>query len=152
MKQDELLTTWKTLLRPITEYAAPLWHSSLLECDKRILENLQKKALGLIFGTIYIDHRRFYRVKGKPVSYDEALISCDLVPLNDRREILTKNFACDTFKNPKHKDFFKAITEPRPNTRFKPTVKEHPGKTTRFMKSAVPAMSKMINSTRASKL
>ena len=152
MKQDELLKTWKTLLRPITEYAAPLWHSSLLECDKRILENLQKKALGLILGTSYIDYRRYYRVKGKPVSYEEALISCDLVPLDDRREILTKNFACDTFKNPNHKDFFEAITEPRPNTRFKPTVKEHPGTTTRFIKSAVPVMSKMINSTRTSKL
>ena len=152
VKQDVLLTTWKTLLRPITEYAAPLWHSSLLECDNRILENLQKKALGLILGTIYIDHRRFYRVKNNPVSYEQALKSCDLAPLNERREILTKNFAYDTFKNPKHKDFFEEITEPRPNTRFKPTVKELPGSTTRFMKSAVPVMSKMINSTRASKL
>ena len=57
-KQQLLLSTWKTLLRPITEYCAPIWHCSLIDADKILLENLQKKALGLILGTWYIDHRR----------------------------------------------------------------------------------------------
>ena len=151
VKQDVLLTTWKIFMRPIAEYAAPLWHSSLLECDKCILENLQKKALALILGTIYIDYRRYYRVKGKPVSYEQALQACDLLPLNERREILTINFAHETYKNPKHKDLFEEISEPRPNTRYKPKVKEPSGSTSRFIKSAVPVMSKMINSTSSTK-
>ena len=151
VEQDVLLTTWKVYMRTITEYAAPLWHSSLLECDKRILENLQKKALALILGTIYINHRRYYRVKGKPVTYEQALQTCNLVPLNERRESLTINFAHETFKNPKHKDLFEEISEPRPNTRYKPKVKELSGSTCRYMKSAVPVMSKMINSTNPTK-
>jgi hypothetical protein len=47
VKQEERLATWKVLIRPITEYAAPLWHSGILECDKRKFETLQKKALGI---------------------------------------------------------------------------------------------------------
>ena len=29
VKQDKLVTAWKVLLRPIAEYAAPLWHPGL---------------------------------------------------------------------------------------------------------------------------
>ena len=73
LKQKELLTAWKVLLRPITEYAAPLWHSGLTKCDSEKLERLQKRALGLILGTTYIDYVRHYNVKGEYATYDAAL-------------------------------------------------------------------------------
>ena len=34
------------MLRPITEYAVPLWHPGLTDGDKNKIEFLQKKALG----------------------------------------------------------------------------------------------------------
>ena len=145
-KQQLLLSTWKTLLRPITEYCAPIWHCSLIDADKILLENLQKKALGLILGTWYIDHRRYYKVQGKPVSYNEALKSCNLVTLEQRREDLTTKFALDTYRNPRHKEFFENVSTSRPNTRFKPTVQEHHGTTYRYLNSALPTMIKRINS------
>ena len=145
-KREERLKTWNALIRPITEYAAPLWHSGLLECDNRLLENLQKKALGLIFGTTYIDHRRHYRINGKPVSYELALNACNIVSLAERREELTTKFAHDTYNNPMHKDFFEVITEPRPNTRSKPEVQIPFCSTSRYSKSAIPAFTKIINS------
>merc|ERR1712055_1233532 len=43
-KTELLLSTWKVLLRPITEYAAPLWPSGLSESDITKLESLQKKS------------------------------------------------------------------------------------------------------------
>ena len=46
VKQEERLTTWKVLIQPITENAAPLWHTSLLECDKLRLETSRKRDLG----------------------------------------------------------------------------------------------------------
>ena len=146
VKQKERLTTWKVLIRPITEYAAPLWHSGLLECDKRKLENLQKKALGLILGTTYIDYRRYYKINGQPVSYELALKSCDLTPLAERRENLTIKFALDTYNNPLHKDLFKRLPDSRPNTRSKPKVHVPFGKTERYNNSAIPVFTRIINS------
>ena len=146
VKQEERLTTWKVLIRPITEYAAPLWHTSLLECDKRKLENLQKKALGLIFGVTYIDYKRYYKINGRPVSYEQALKLCDLTSLAERRENLTTKFALDMYKNPMHKDFFKSLPDSRPNTRTKPKVYVPSGSTERYNKSAIPAFTRIINS------
>ena len=45
LKQEELLTAWKVLLRPIAEYTEPLWHSGLLKSDSDKLERLQKRAV-----------------------------------------------------------------------------------------------------------
>ena len=55
-KQKELPTEWKLLHRPIAEYAAPLWHSGLSNCDSMKLERLQKRAVGLILGTTYVNY------------------------------------------------------------------------------------------------
>ena len=147
-KTEELLTLWKVSLRPIAEYAAPLWHPNLLECNIRTLEKLQKIALGLILGTIYIDHRRYYKVNGKPVPYIEALKYCNLPTLSERREILTTNFALETYKSGLHTDFFEEENADRPNTRSKPIVKEHTGNTSRLNRSAIPTMSKIINNSK----
>ena len=146
VSQEERLKTWKMLIRPITEYAAPLWNPGLLECDKRLLENLQKKALGIIFGTTYIDHKRYYKIKGRPVSYEVALNACDLPSLTERRENLTIKFAHDTYNNPMHKKFFQNLPDSRPNTRSKPKVQEPFSATSRYTKSAIPTFSRMINS------
>ena len=43
LKIEELLIVWKTILRPLIEYATPLWHSGLTEVDTQKLEFLQKK-------------------------------------------------------------------------------------------------------------
>ena len=32
---EELIKVWKTILRPITEYAAPLWHPGLTDADSK---------------------------------------------------------------------------------------------------------------------
>ena len=110
LKQKELLTAWKVLLRPITEYAAPLWHSGLTKCDSEKLERLQKRALGLILGTTYIDYVRYYNVKGGYATYEAALRYLEIPKLADRRESLTKTFAIDTFKNEIHEGFFEKNT------------------------------------------
>ena len=144
-KIGELLTLWKVVLRPIAEYAAPLWHPSLIEGDARKLEKLQRIAIGLILGTIYIEHKRYYRVNGRPVSYKEALRYCELPTLEERRETLTRKFALETYRSGLHKEFFEAENVNRPNTRFKPKVKEPTGNTSRFMNSALPTMSKHVN-------
>ena len=147
VKQEERLATWKTLIRPITEYAAPLWHNGLLEVDSRKLENLQKKAFGLIFGTVYINYKRYYRIKNQPVPYERALQMCDLPSLAERRNELSIKFAHNTYENPRHKDFFKELPSSRPNTRSKQKVQEQFCPTSKYQKSSVPMMSTIVNNT-----
>jgi len=102
VKKEKLLTAWKVLLRPITEYAAPLWHSGLTQGDTNKLERLQKTTIGLITGVSYVDNKRYYKVKGNDVSYDNAQIHYELSTMADRREDLTYKFGLDTYKNERH--------------------------------------------------
>ena len=88
LKEEELLTAWTVMLRPIAEYTVPLWHSGLTDFDSDKLEALQKRALGLILGTVYEDHRRYYKVNGEAVSYLKALIHCNLTTLKIEEKYL----------------------------------------------------------------
>ena len=144
-KTELLLKAWKVLQRPITEYASPLWHSGLSKSDINKLESLQKKAIGMILGTVYLDHKRYYKVKGHPVSYETALNHLDLLTLTERRDVLTTKFAIQTFRNERHKDFFELKTNFRHCTRSKPTIQEHTCNTKRLKNSSIPVMSSIIN-------
>ena len=70
----ELLTFYITCIRPITEYACPVFHNGLSSYLSDDLEKLQKRALRIIFPFI---------------SYSEALAASNLAPLCDRRDSLT---------------------------------------------------------------
>ena len=142
---DQLLTAWKVLIRPITEYAAPLWHSGLSASDINLLESLQKKALGLILGTIYIDHKRYCNINGQPVSYEDALKHFELLTLLERREDLTQKFAVETFKNDIHAGFFDLLKRTRTGTRTILNVQEKDCSCTQYFKSAIPYMSRLLN-------
>ena len=144
-KTELLLNAWKVLLRPITEYAAPLWHSGLSKSDNNKLESLQKKAVGIILGTIYLDYRRHYKVNGQPVPYKSALKYLNLPPLDERRENLTTKFALQTFRNERHNNFFERKSYSRPNSRFKPIIHEPTCTTERYRKSATLHMTRTLN-------
>ena len=143
--EDEMLTAWKVMLRPITEYAAPLWQSGLTISQSNKLENLQKKALGLIFGIKYIDHRRLYRVNGDYKDYESSLDYLELTSLGKRREILMCKFAINTAKSERHEGFFEKKSPTNYNMRSKVNIKEKICKTKRCSQSAVPYMSKILN-------
>ena len=96
-------------------------------------------------GTIYIDHKRYYKVNGKAVSYEGALTHLDLPTLAERRESLTGKFALETFKNERHNGFFEEKLNVRPNSRQNPIIQEQTCRTERHRKSAIPYMSRMLN-------
>ena len=146
LSKAELIHGWKTMIRPITEYAAPLWHSSLTDTDSNRLEKLQKRALGLILGTTYIDNKRYYTYGKEHLSYTAALEKTDLIPLDKRREILTSKFALDAFKSERHNDIFTKKVFERAPGRNEPRVQEKQCYTGRYYKSAVPYMSRLLNS------
>ena len=145
LTKEELLTAWNVMLRPITEYAAPLWHSGITAAESNKLENLQKRAIGFILGTKYKDHKRFYKVNGEEKNYEEALDYLNLTTLKERRERLTCRFAIDTAKNVKHKGFFELKTPIKYNTRSTVNFKENFCLTERYKQSAIPYMSRILN-------
>ena len=142
---DELLNIWKVMVRPITEYAAPLWHAGLSDTDINRIEDLQKTALGMILGTIYIDYKRYYKIRNNPVSYDFALQKYGLTTLLQRREVLTQKFALETVKNSNHRNMFEFIQAKNMTTRNSHTIQERFCKTERYYNSAIPFMSRILN-------
>ena len=62
---DELLTGYKSFVRPIIEYGDVVWHSGLTSKQSNDLEKIQNRACKTILGINYN-------------SYREALDSCGL--------------------------------------------------------------------------
>ena len=133
------------MIRPITEYAAPLWHSGLIESDCKKIEKLPKKALGIILGVTYIDYKRYYKFNNQVLSYGNVIRKLGLIPLSERREILTNNFALKTFKQGIHKKMFQE-KENVISTRNPNVVVERQYNSDRHYKSAIPYMQRILNS------
>ena len=74
---EDLLCFYKTVVRPVLEYACPVWHSSLTSGQTKALESLQKRAMRIIFS-----HG----------DYQAATIIAGIDTLQTRRETLATNF------------------------------------------------------------
>ena len=79
LPHDDLVTIFTGFVRPLAEYAAPVWHCGLTVNESIALERIQKRACKIIMGRHYS-------------SYDEALQECGLDSLSDRRDQLSLNF------------------------------------------------------------
>ena len=142
--KDELIIAWTTIIRPITEYAAPLWHSGLTETDCKKIEKLQKKALGIILGVTYIENKRYYKFNNQVLSYGSVIEKLGLISLSERREILTNSFALKTFKQGIHKEMFQEKVNVI-STRNPSVVVERQYNSDRHYKSAIPYMLRILN-------
>ena len=84
INQEDALSFYTTVIRPILEYACPVWHSMLTKKLSSTIESQQIRAMRIIYGDL---------------KYDEALAIAGISTLHDRREKLTR-------------DFFHAIQQP----------------------------------------
>ena len=73
---DDLLMFYCTVIRPVLEYACPVWHSSLTVAQSKTLEYLQKRAMNIISGG----------------DYATSLAITGVDTLEARREQLTRRF------------------------------------------------------------
>ena len=71
-----LLTYYTSIIRPVVEYACPLWHNGLTLDQSNVLESIQKRALRIIF---------------PEKSYQES-VQNSVNTLHHRRDILCKSF------------------------------------------------------------
>ncbi|KAI8484837.1 hypothetical protein Bbelb_374340 [Branchiostoma belcheri] len=77
---EDLLTTYTCFVRPVLEYAAPLWHPGLTEAQRRKIENIQRRATRIILAKEF-------------TNYKSALETLQLQTLEDRRIALCRRFA-----------------------------------------------------------
>ena len=49
LSQSDLLAYYRTMIRPILEYACPVWHAGLTQGESDIIEKIQKRAFKIIY-------------------------------------------------------------------------------------------------------
>ena len=84
---DDLAHYYQTVVRPVSEYACPVWHSSLSKQQAKSLEDVQRRALQIIVGN---------------TPYSEACHMFDIQSLEDRWSELCRTLFRQTVNNESH--------------------------------------------------
>ena len=82
LPMEDLVSVFVSYVRPVVEYATPVWHGSLTDDQSKKLESIQKRACRIILGANYR-------------SYTQAPDLTGLQPLYDRRLQLCTKFVVD---------------------------------------------------------
>ena len=130
--RQTLVDVFLKQVRSVLEYAAVVWDAGLTKDDIMKIERVQKSACSIILGANYN-------------SYEEALNTLQLKPLSERRRILAKKFAVKSSKHPIHSNWFIKNPEEQYTRLRKPTYKPVCGRTGRFLKSAIPYLTSLLN-------
>ena len=130
--REQLLSVYQLRIRSTLEFAVPVFHSGMTQDQSRQVEMVQKKAFVIILGLGYR-------------SYESALETLQQERLDSRRETLCLNFAVKCSKSPKHSYMFPLNTNIRENMRYIKRYKEHQCKTSRYYKSSIPYMARLLN-------
>jgi hypothetical protein len=93
---------------------------------------VQKKAFAIILGLGYR-------------SYEAALETLKQERLDSRRQTICLNFALKCSQSPRHNSMFPLNTNIRENMRYVKKYQEHQCRTSRYYKSCVPFMARLLN-------
>ena len=132
MDQNDLLTVFKTVIRTVADFASPTYHSLLNKSQTTQLEQLQRRALKIIYG--------------HDIPYSECLEKSGITTLEEGGETLTKNFAVKTAANHRFSDgWFPKKTPTNHNTRNPQKYIEHKPRTERMKKNPITDMRHLLN-------
>ena len=84
----DMLLFYTTCIRPVLEYACPVFHNALPQYLSNNLERLQKRALRIIYPDL---------------SYAEALVAAGITSLYERRQVLSETLFDQIMEDPSHK-------------------------------------------------
>ena len=129
LEETILFDVYTKEIRSIVELAVPVWHSSLTVSQSNSIEQVQKLSFKIILGNQYN-------------SYPEAIQFFGTSTLKERRLTLCKKFALKNVKS--DKSLFK-LCDLNSRTRSKRKVHEFKCNTTRFERSSLPFLAKLIN-------
>ena len=118
-------------IRPLVEYASPVWNSGLTFKQSYDIERTQKVALKIILGRCYN-------------SYSDACNFFEIDTLADRREKLSVKFAVKTYRGERRRQFFN-IPETERQTRKKKLVIENFARTKRCFNAPHNTLARILN-------
>ena len=101
---DELVTVYKSMLRPVAEYACVVFHSGLTDAQDEQIERLQNQALKCIYGPFILARKMRDRA--------------GITTLRARRILLAEKFAAKCVTNPRFMHWF-PLKSTRTSTRTK---------------------------------
>ena len=132
LSHEDLITVFIGYIRPILEYATPVWSGGLTFAQKERLERIQKRALRIIFGKEY-------------QSYATALTRSKLMTLESRWQELCINFFKKTLLC--INQFKQFIAQRVHNRSLRKTTKipEPRCKTKRMQNSPIPNLIRLYN-------
>ena len=128
---DKLLVLFNAVLRPVIEYCSSTYHSLLTKDQSNRLEDLQARALKVIYGW-NMSYRKILEISGQET-------------LENRRKNTFDRFAQKTLKNPRYKDWFPLVHDSGHDTRNECTFLEEFAKTERYKNSPVFLMRRRLN-------
>jgi len=99
LSTGDLLCFYTSAVRPVLEYACPVWHNSLTNEQCHQIESIQRRALKIICGQNY-------------TGYNEICSNFKLSSLSDRRSELCKAF----FENSNKGCLHYLLPPPRPHS------------------------------------
>ena len=135
---EKLVMTYNLRVRIYVEQNVPLWMYSISKGLKTKIENLQKISVFIILG------------KFAHTDYLCNLAILDMEPLEERRQKIAQKFAIKILKHPEHRKMFNIIESNRTRSGKKVVVPN--SKTTRYEKSTIPSLAKLINEKLAHKI
>ena len=132
---EDLTSVFRMYVRPILEYASPLWHSSITKQQADQLELIQKRACRIILGNQY-------------ESYAKALKQLELCSLVERREHLLHGFGQSILNSDRHRAMLPSSKHTRHGRNLRTSNQLDPPRcrTTRYRKSTIPAAVDRLNS------
>lgn len=132
----DLITVYVGYIRPLTEYAAPVWHAGLTDTQSASLERIQKRCCKIMLGNLYS-------------TYVDALELCNLITLKSRREKLCHTFATSLMQSDEFRHWLPPSRASQHNLNLRSGSKLSIPKwsTKRYRNSPIPYFVQLLNTT-----
>ena len=134
---NDLVTIYKAYIRPLMEFGVPVWGSGITNTQSDKIERIQRRALRFI-------------VYPADLSYKQRLTRFNLPMLCERRNDLLLRFGRGLLKSERHRDMLPAtrqcVSHRSSTLRSAHLLDLQRCKTQRYRNSAIPFLTRMLNS------
>ena len=132
ISREDLLDVYKLYISSILEYCSVVWHSTLTVQQSSDIENVQKLCMKIVLGPDY-------------TGYSEALVTCNLQRLDERRESRCLKFGLKSLLHPVHSNLFPVNPQVLLNIPAREHFQVNWARTDSYRMSSVPYIQRLLN-------